>query len=251
MAKVYQLPTQVPGTVDVFPSQKYAIFGDDLATVTTAGYLNEASLDTTPISQNDIISAFYSYNTNTGAGSYGLFTVSISNLGVITLSSWANPGEVTLPVVSGNFASFSGTNGVIADMDYLPSDATKTNVVMASAATTLNSFAVFADVAGTVKDLVKANGTESANAVTASGQSGVITTSALTTAAAGSYAITWTNTLIAAGSAIQLTLMGGTNTVKSIQFQAVPGAGSATLTIYNIDAADALDGTIILAYTII
>jgi len=214
MAKVYQLPTSVPGTVEVFPNQKYAIFGDSLATVTTAGYLNEASLDTFPVSASDIISAFYDYDKNTGAGSYGLFTVAISNLGVITLSSWANPGEVILPVSIGDFA-------------------------------------VFADTEGTLKSVTKANGTEATNAVTASGLVGVITTSALTTAAAGSYAITWTNTLIAATSSIQLTLMGGTNTMKNVQLQVVPGAGSAVVTIYNLSAASALDGTIILAYTVL
>jgi len=214
MAKVYQLPTSVPGTVDVFPNQKYAIFGDSLATVTTAGYLNEASLDTFPVSANDIISAFYDYDKNSGSGSYGLFTVAISNLGVITLSSWANPGEVILPVAAGDFA-------------------------------------VFADTAGTIKSVTKANGTEASNAVTASGLTGVITTSALTAAAAGSYAITWTNTLIAATSSIHLTLMGGTNTMKNVQLQVVPGAGSAVVTIYNLSADSALDGTIILAYTVL
>jgi len=214
MAKVYQLPTSVPGTVDVFPNQKYAIFGDSLATVTTAGYLNEASLDTFPVSANDIISAFYDYDKNSGSGSYGLFTVAISNLGVITLSSWANPGEVILPVAAGDFA-------------------------------------VFADTAGAIKSVTKANGTEATNAVTASGLVGVITTSALTAAAAGSYAITWTNTLIAATSSIHLTLMGGTNTMKNVQLQVVPGAGSAVVTIYNLSADSALDGTIILAYTVL
>jgi len=214
MAKVYQLPIPVPGTVDVFPAQKYAIFGDDLAAVTTAGYLNDASLDTFPVSQNDIISAFYSYDINTGSGSYALFTVSISNLGVITLSAWANPGEVQLPTVLGDFA-------------------------------------VFADASGTIKSIPKASATEASNAVTASGQAGVITTSALTTAASGSYAITWTNALISATSVIQLTLMGGTNTVKRIQFEVVPGAGSATLTIYNLDTSGALDGSVVLAYTVL
>lgn len=96
----------------------------------------------------------------------------------------------------------------------------------------------------------KANGTEAANAVTASAQSGVITTSSLTTAAASSYAITWTNTFISATSSIQLTLMGGTNTVKNITLEATAGAGTSTLTIYNNSAATALDGTILIGYFI-
>lgn len=191
MAKVYQLPTPIPGTVDVFPAQKYAIFGDDLATVTSSGYLNDSSLDAFPVSQNDIVFAFYNYNINSGAGSYGIFTVSVSNLGVITLTLWADPA------------------------------------------------------------LTRANATESSNAVTANGDAGAITTSALTTAGAGSYAITWTNDKITADSSIQLSLMGGTNTTKNVMLQAVPGAGSAVLTIYNNTAETALDGTLILAYNVL
>ncbi len=97
--------------------------------------------------------------------------------------------------------------------------------------------------------LVKGNGTEASNAVTASGLAGVITTSSLSTGAGGTYAITWTNTSIAATSVINLTWMGGTNT-KDIIFKVVPGPGSATLTIYNIDLLAALDGTVIIGYLV-
>lgn len=96
----------------------------------------------------------------------------------------------------------------------------------------------------------KANGTESGNAVTASAQAGVITTSSLTTAGGSSYAITWTNTFISTSSSIQLTLMGGTNTVKNITLQATAGSGTSTLTIYNNTAATALNGTLLIGYFI-
>lgn len=99
--------------------------------------------------------------------------------------------------------------------------------------------------------LAKTNGTESGNAVTASGMSGVITTSALTTAAAGSYAITWTNTFISATSTIHLTDHGGTNTRQSFRMKVVPGSGSATLTIYNNEPSNALNGTILIGYTVL
>jgi hypothetical protein len=98
--------------------------------------------------------------------------------------------------------------------------------------------------------LTKVNGTESDNAVEASGNAGVITTSALTTAAGGTYAITWTNTAIASTSVILLTHLGGTNT-KYIQFKVVPGSGTATLTIENIDLIAALDGTVLLGYMVV
>jgi hypothetical protein len=295
MTKVYQLPTQITGTVGVLPTQKYAIFGDDLATVTTAGYLNQASLEANPVSASDIIQALYSYNLQTKTGTYGVFTVAINNLGVITLTAWSSPGDVVLPVVDNDFAVFNGTSGQLQDAGYSPTDPAKTKVVMlnaaptinhvaiftsangtigdggvlgtaaakaasdntkatvasVNAATTANNFAMFTDNAGTVGDILKADGIEAANAVTASGKAGVITTSALTTAAGASYAITWTNTQIAAASSIQLTLMGGTNTVKSITLEATAGAGTSTLTIYNVGPTDPLDGTLLIGYVVV
>lgn len=232
MTRVYQLPTQITGTVGVLPTQKYAIFGDDLATVTTAGYLNQASLEANPVSSSDIIQALYSYNLQTKTGTYATFTVSISNLGQITLSASSNP---TL----GTAANKNASNNA------------KPTVASVDAATTANNWAMFTDITGTVGNILKANGTEAANVVTASGKAGVITTSALTTAGGASYAITWTNTQIAAASSIQLTLMGGTNTVKNITLQATAGAGTSTLTIYNNTAATALDGTLLIGYVVV
>lgn len=99
--------------------------------------------------------------------------------------------------------------------------------------------------------LTKVNGTESANAVTASGSAGVITTSALTTAAGGSYAITWTNTAITATSTIILSQMGGTNTRQPVILSATAGSGTSTLTIYNDDLINALNGTVIIGYQVL
>lgn len=61
-------------------------------------------------------------------------------------------GNVTLPVVSGDFAVFDGVTGDLEDAGYSPSDATKTKVVMASAAVNANHIAVFSDTSGTVND---------------------------------------------------------------------------------------------------
>jgi hypothetical protein len=98
--------------------------------------------------------------------------------------------------------------------------------------------------------ITKVDGTEAANAVTTNGSAGVITTSSLTTAAGGSYAITWTNSSITATSGIQLTVVGGTNTVQNFRYSATRGAGTSTLTIYNTDPSAALNGTILLSYLI-
>lgn len=104
---------------------------------------------------------------------------------------------------------------------------------------------------GTQVILAKANGTEAANAVTASGNAGVITTSSLSTAGGSSYAITWTNTKISSSSVINLTIMGGTNTTENITLKATAGSGTSTLTIYNNTAATALNGTILIGYTVL
>jgi hypothetical protein len=148
------------------------------------------------------------------------------------------------------------------------------SVASVSGATVIGDLAMFADTAGTVTDstiaasnvvvknavnvmaagsaitMAKVNGTEAANAVTASGVAGLLTTSALTTAGAGNYAITWTNTFITATSSVLIMLAGGTNTTENITIKCAPGAGTATLTIYNNTAATALNGTILMSYLV-
>jgi hypothetical protein len=150
------------------------------------------------------------------------------------------------------FVDSSGTSGTFGTAAFkAASNNALASVSSVNGTTTANTIAVFADAVGTVQNQAKANGTEAANAVTASGQAGVITTSALTTAGAGSYAITWTNTFIAPGSTILLSIMGGTNTTKNITMQATAGTGTSTLTIYNNTAATALNGTVIIGYQVI
>lgn len=97
----------------------------------------------------------------------------------------------------------------------------------------------------------KGTGTEASNAVTISKLSGVITTSSLSTAGAGSYLITLTNTYISATSVLLVSYNGGTNTTRNISIAAVPGSGSAAITIYNNTAATALNGTVIIDFFLI
>jgi hypothetical protein len=125
---------------------------DNLATVTAAGYLNSVNMEGYPLSTNDIVEAFYSYNTTTQTGTYAVFGVAISGTGVITLTELANPGDVLLPVVSGDFATFNGTTGQIKDAGFLPSNPAKTKVVMANGAVIANHIATYTDTAGTIGD---------------------------------------------------------------------------------------------------
>lgn len=156
--------------------------------------------------------------------------------GYLALTGVANTGDTAVTISN----ALHGQASVYSIPD---TGAATASFVMNTGTTTMAS--------GSQIILAKANGTEAANAVTASGNAGVITTSALTTAGGASYAITWTNTKIATGSSIQLTLMGGTNTVKNITLEATAGAGTSTLTIYNNTAATPLDGTLLIGYAIL
>ncbi len=146
-------------------------------------------------------------------------------------------GATATPFVSGNFPKNSGTAGLMVDSGVAVAELMQLN--------TANVMATGGSIT-----LLKANGTESSNAVTADGQCGVITTSSLSTAGGGSYAITWTNTSIATTSVILLTVMGGTNSTENITLKASAGSGSSTLTIYNNTAATALNGTIFIGYAV-
>lgn len=141
------------------------------------------------------------------------------------------------PFTTGHLISASGTAGVTTDSGILA-----TNVVSKAAA---NTFA-----AGGSIILNKVNGTESGNAVTASGVAGLLTTSSLSTAAGGSYSITWTNTAITSTSVVLLQLSGGTNTTESVVLKVTPGSGTATLVIYNVGPTNALNGTILISYLV-
>jgi hypothetical protein len=102
----------------VIPRQVSIVSSDNLATVTAAGYLNEASLQGYAIQNTDIINMWYGATGSqfgiTSPGTFSQFTATFSS-GIITLVSLVNPGDVLLPVVSGNVASFNGTTGQIQD----------------------------------------------------------------------------------------------------------------------------------------
>jgi hypothetical protein len=336
MAKIYQYPMPIPVTNGNYPQFKFAVFGDNLATITAAGYLNSSSIQAgIPLSNADVIMALYSFNQQTVAGTFGIFTVNIAtSTGQITLSEWTGTSGVLLPTIANHLATYTNTTGTLGEdaatainggniqaglsgtagtIASYPATAARGSLILAAVANTGNTATTISNVAmgqasvisipdpvaatadfllapaalvnnnlikangttGLVADagivatnvmqvnavntmsgvgqiiLVKVNGTEAGNAVTASGNSGVITTSALTTAGGANYAITWTNTQISTTSVVGLTIQGGSNNAtNNITFKCVPGAGSATLTIYNNTAATALNGTLLIGYTV-
>lgn len=97
-----------------------------------------------------------------------------------------------------------------------------------------------------------ATGTASAGAATVSKQSGVVTSEALTTAAAAAYTLTLTNTLIAATSIVLAVVANGTNTQGDLCLGRVtPGSGSATIIVVNRHASEALNGTIKISFLVL
>lgn len=106
----------IPVTNGNYPQFKFAVFGDNLSTVVTAGYLNSAAIQAgIPLSNADVIMALYSFNTQTVSGTFGIFTCSISaSNGQITLTEWANPGDAVLPTTANYLAHFTNTTGTIS-----------------------------------------------------------------------------------------------------------------------------------------
>lgn len=256
---IVKITTDVPGQIGVSPRRVKIISTDNLATVTAAGYLNPAALEGYNIYNTDVIDMWYGAVVSTGQnvvtpGTYSVFTPSISN-GVITLVSWANPGDVLLPVVSGDFAVFNGTSGQIKDAGYLPSNAAKTVVPMMNAAVTLNHVAQFADTAGTLKD-GGVLGTAAAKAASDNAQANVASVSGATVSgnlakfadtagtisdaggalhagttaayAGGGTSNAFVTTNMTASSIVTATILAQTNAASIVK--AVPGTNTLTVT---------------------
>lgn len=80
---------------------------------------------------------------------------------------------------------------------------------------------------------------------------GVITSEALTTAAAAVYTLTLTDSKIAAASVVMASLANGTNTQGIPVIEKVtPAAGSVVITVRNNHASQALNGTLKVAFAV-
>ena len=219
--------TLTPGLIGVTPRTTQMVTTDNLATITTAGYLNKQGqvLQGFNVQPTDVIFVNFSYSVASNSGTFGIFLPSISN-GIITLTSWANPSDVLLPVVAGDFANFNGTTGQISDQGYLPSDATKTAVVMANGAVILNHIGTFKDTAGTI-------GNDAATAINGgnlqAGLSGTAGTLASFpgTAANGSLVLAAVN----AGGAFNTTISNGTMGQSTVYTMGDIGASTGGLVV--------------------
>jgi len=115
MANIVSINFNIPGMSGVNPRRIQIVTTDNLATMTTAGWLNPVLLNEgQSLLPTDILDVIYSYVPATNSGTYGEFLPSIVN-GVVTLAQDISGGNVVLPVISGHIATFSGTAGAIKD----------------------------------------------------------------------------------------------------------------------------------------
>lgn len=142
MTAVLQFPTPIPMTNGNYPNLKFAVFQDNLSTVTTAGYLNQSNINSaTPLSNADVVMALYSYNAQTQSGTFGIFTVSIAaSNGQITLTSWSNPGDAVLPTTANYLAHFTNTTGTISSAAANVTNPGNISAGLSGTAGTLSSF---------------------------------------------------------------------------------------------------------------
>lgn len=88
-------------------------------------------------------------------------------------------------------------------------------------------------------------GTSASGAVTLNDCAGVITSESLTTAAAGTWTLTITNSRVVAGDIVMASVELGSATAGLPQVCTVtPGAGSITIVVRNAHASNAFNGTL-------
>jgi hypothetical protein len=163
------------------------------------------------------------------------------------------PSAIGVPATSGanniNFATITAASSAL----YLQVANNLSDV--ASASTSLANLGALPLAGGQMTGSIlldRGVATSTAGAATVNHQAGVITTEALTTAAAAAYAFTLTDSRITTSSIVFLQLMGGTNTTRGLELRAIPNAGSATISIYNNNVAGtALNGTLIFGFEVI
>jgi len=142
---IQQITTNFSGQEGVNPRLIRIVCNDNYAAITALNYLNNSVIKGgNQFYPTDFVAVAYS-------GGFGWFNLSITSSG-ITLVPTAAPGSATGSLVNGDFAVFNGTTGLIKDSGYSPSNAAKTKVVMANAATVVKNVAVFSDLNGTIQD---------------------------------------------------------------------------------------------------
>ena len=234
--KMNQVSTQLV-TVGTEDSPTQIIFvrtNNTLAEVLVAGYLT-ANLLTRDLGQLSIYQMAVVYTSDAGCV---LLQVTTAN-GVWSLAQTTEVSELsyTGTLTVDHLMSVNNASGVLED-----SGIAKAQVMQLGVTNTMASGAMIVAAKGT--------GTVNAGAVAINQQAGVITTTSLTTAAGATATFTLTNSKITTASVINVTVMGGTNTIKNFTVKAESGNGTSLFTIANNDPADPFDGTLILGFKV-
>lgn len=185
--------------------------------VITAGFLTSEGF--LQFYDTDFATVIYAYDSTTGAGTLEQFTMSVTN-DVPTLVPFVPTGDVLLPVVSGDVAVFNGTTGQIKDSGASLSNAAKTKIVMANAASVVGQIPKYTDTAGTI-------GTIGASviAATTATYGGGGTSNAFTATGLTAASIVTAN-IVASTNSVSITkVLPGTN-LLTITFSADPGAAT-------------------------
>ena len=91
-----------------------------------------------------------------------------------------------------------------------------------------------------------------AGAATLNNRFGVVTSEAITTAAAAAYTLTITNSAIKATDMVMASVSNGTNTQGiTVVSKVTPANGSLVIIVHNLHSAQPLNGTIKVAYAAI
>lgn len=121
----------------------FVITDDVIATITSAGWLNQAVNQGLIVNPNDFI--FVSYQGINQAQ----FTPSIDSHGIITLTASDSADFITPPITVNHFAQFT-SDSKVKDTGKVPSDGTQSNVVMQKNPSGVGKIATYADTAGTI-----------------------------------------------------------------------------------------------------
>lgn len=226
----------------VLPSSTLTTDGLYAAQYTNAGGSATITITDANITANSIVTANLASEANTS----NIYKVTPSS-GTLTVLCSADPGASVV-----NYTATPTADGAQSGTFLLASNNLSD---VASASTALANLGGLALAGGQMTGSIlmdRGTATSTAGAATVNHQAGVITTESLTTAAAAAYAFTLTNSRITTASIVLLMLMGGTNTTRGLELRAIPGSGTATISIYNNNVAGtALNGTLIFGFLVI
>lgn len=152
------------------------------------------------------------------------------------------PGQAGTSISSAEFTFLDGAAATNAGTNKAMITGTSGALTVAGVAT-FNANPTFG--AGNTLNLDSATATLSSNAATVTKYAVVVTSEALTTAAGASQAFVITLTGAAATDLAFVTKAGGTNTRKNYQLEAVMTTNTCTVTLYNTEPTNAINGTVI------